>query len=173
MELISEYYRKQLEELHQNPQFGISSPMYADLINGIIKRFKPWEVLDYGAGKQCLKEHIEAEKYIAYDPAIPGICEIPKPADMVVCTDVLEHVELGHESGVLDDLQRVTKEVGFFAIHTGEAMHHLPDGRNAHLIQQPASWWMSKICRRFEPVAMEAGKHGFWVIVTPRDKHDH
>ncbi len=144
--------------------------MYAGFIRQVIQKFQPEGLLDYGAGKQALKEALGIkEGYFAYDPAIEEISQTPEPQDMVVCTDVLEHIELGMEEKVIQDLHRVTRKVGFFVIHTGAAMHHLPDGRNAHLIQQPPSWWLLKFLKHFEPIAMETDKYGFWILVKPKD----
>ena len=58
--------------------------------------------------------------------------------------------------------------VGFFTIHTGPAGKVLADGRNAHLIQQPSSWWLPKLCERFEIDHLQRTKGGFAVIVSPR-----
>lgn len=167
--MLSDEYRSQLEQLHtEKSDFGTTSGMYAPLIKGIIKKFRPHDMLDYGAGKQTLKTALGIEEgYHAYDPAIQEIADVPNPHDLVVCTDVLEHIEPLYLQRVLDDLQRVTQKVGFLAIHTGKALNHLPDGRNAHLIQEPARWWMHFILKRWEIEAMERGEHGFWVIVTP------
>lgn len=167
--MISDEYKAQLAQLHrEKPGFGTSSPAYKELLLCIIKKFKPHELLDYGAGKQALKDALGVvEGYFAYDPCIPEISAIPEPRDMVVCTDVLEHVEPYHLADVLEDLKRVTKKVGFFAIHTGPAINTLPDGRNAHIIQEPARWWLQHIIRKFNVEALEKGTYGFWVIVTP------
>ena len=169
--MISDDYRKQLETLHtEREDFGTTSPMYAGFIRTLIQKYEPEAILDYGAGKQALKAALGIkEGYYAYDPAIPEISEVPEARDMVVCTDVLEHVELGYVPKVIKDLARCTKKVGFFVIHTGKAMHHLPDGRNAHIVQEKASWWLNHLIKHFEIVALETDKHGFWVIVEPKD----
>ncbi len=166
---ISEEYKAQLAQLHdEKADFGTSSPMYKDLIHGIIKRFKPADLLDYGAGKQALKAALGiVEGYHAYDPCIEAISAKPEPRDLVVCTDVLEHVEPHHLVSVLADLERVTAKVGFFAIHTGAALNFLPDGRNAHIIQEPARWWLQHLIRRWHVEAFERGQYGCWAIVTP------
>jgi len=67
----------------------------------------------------------------------------------VTCIDVLEHIEPELLENVLDDLQRVVDKYGLFTIHTGPAQKILPDGRNAHLIQQPLAWWSEKLIKRF------------------------
>lgn len=85
---------------------------------------------------------------LSYDPAIEG-CEEKKPCDLVVCTDVLEHVEPEYLDNVLNDIHRLMQKVGYFTVHTEAAMKHLSDGRNAHLIQKPYSWWFDKLSERF------------------------
>lgn len=167
--MISEEYRQLLAQLHQErTDFGTSSPMYADMISGIIEKYQPEEMLDYGAGKQALKDALGIKDgYFAYDPSIPEIASDPSPADLVVCTDVLEHVEPIFLQHVLDDLKRLTKKVGFFAIHTGAALNILPDGRNAHIIQEPARWWVKHLIKRWNIEAFERDTFGCWAIVTP------
>ncbi len=49
-------------------------------------------------------------------------------------------------------------------------MKVLPDGRNAHLIQQPAEWWMPKILKRFELVTFNRIPMGFWVGVERKER---
>ena len=41
----------------------------------------------------------------------------------------------------------------------------LPDGRNAHLIQQPYTWWQPKIKQRFDMVREVAMDNGYIVFV--------
>lgn len=169
--MISDSYRAQLQQLHQeHDDFGTSAPMYAPLISGVIKRYQPEQLLDIGCGKATLKDALRIrDGYIGYDPAIPEYSAIPSPSDMTVCLDVLEHIEIEHLDNMLDFLRDMTKKVGFFAVHTGPAKHHLPDGRNAHLIQQKAEWWLPKLIERFSIAAFEKGSSGFWCIVEPLD----
>ena len=84
-------------------------------------------------------------KIAEYDPAIPGKNELPEPADLVVCTDVLEHIEPGLLPNVLEHLRSLTRKCFFFAIDCGPANKHFPDGRNVHLIQEPPLWWLNKL----------------------------
>jgi hypothetical protein len=62
----------------------------------------------------------------------------------------------------------ITRRHGFFTIATGPARKTLVDGRNAHLIQKPTSWWLPKLVEFFEidHLARNAN-HGFWVLVSP------
>jgi len=142
-------------------------PVVAELISktGIM------EILDYGAGKgrlgAALDELFDRPLTIHhYDPAVPEWSATPEPCDLVACIDVLEHIEPDLLDNVLDDLQRVTRRFGVFTVHTGAAIKTLADGRNAHLTQRPASWWLPKFFERFDLRTFSASNEdGFYVIV--------
>jgi hypothetical protein len=59
----------------------------------------------------------------------------------------------------------VTARAGIFSVHTGPAKRILPNGRNAHLIQQPAAWWLPKFFARFELMSFDRMPAGFWIVV--------
>lgn len=150
MTLITDEYRALNEKLHEsNPAFGVSGQNYVPYVMDLVKDLRTQDVLDYGCGKSTLANNIPF-KINQYDPCIPKYSAAPNPADIVVCTDVLEHIEPECLDDVLDDLKRVVKKVGFFSIANGPAKKTLADGRNAHLIQQPARWWLDKIFQRFD-----------------------
>ncbi len=171
--LISEDYRRLQEELHKNPNYGVASLEYAPLVAQIMDAMGTREVLDYGAGKgrlgEALGNHFQPGQgpltIHHYDPAIPQWSAAPQPCGFVSCIDVLEHIEPELLDNVLDDLQRVTLGVGLFTVHTEAAVKKLSDGRNAHLTQQPSSWWLPKFLSRFELVQFNRMPHGFWVSV--------
>ena len=81
---------------------------------------------------------------------------------------MLEHIEIDLLDNVLDELRSITPNLGFFSIHTGPAIKVLSDGRNAHLIQKPSSWWLPRLCQRFEIEGLSASAGGFCVLVTPK-----
>ena len=87
---------------------------------------------------------------------------------MLVCLDVLEHIEPELLDSVLDDMKSLMLEIGFFSVHTGPAKKFLSDGRNAHLIQEPPSWWLPKIESRFEVMMCKDVINGFVVMVKTR-----
>lgn len=171
--LISEDYRRMQQELHKNPNYGVASVEYAPLVAQAMDAVKAIELLDYGAGKGRLGQtlHQMAESPITvhhYDPAIPQWSAPAQPCGFVACIDVLEHIEPHLLNNVLDDLKRVTSGAGVFTVHTGPAAKVLSDGRNAHLIQQPPSWWLPKFLERFELVNFSRMPQGFWVFVEAR-----
>ena len=168
--LISEEYRKLQQQLHQNPKYGLASVQFAPMVAQVIEATGAHELLDYGAGKGrlgvALKDYIQRPLTIHhYDPAIPAWSAPPRPCGFVACIDVLEHIEPPLLDNVLDDLKRVTTDVGVFTVHTQPAVKFLPDGRNAHLIQQPPAWWLPKLLERFELANFNRVAMGFMVVV--------
>jgi hypothetical protein len=169
---ISDSYLMEQKQLHENPNYGVASLSFAPIVSQLIKQTGYQELSDYGAGKQNLHKALvdlghENLSYLPYDPAFPDYGP-PKPGQLVCCIDVLEHVEPEFLTEVLNDLKAITQKVGFFTVHTGPAVKTLSDGRNAHIIQQPSSWWLPKLCEHFEIQQLQSVKAGFWVIVKPR-----
>lgn len=167
---ISEDYRRMQEKLHENPNYGVASVQYAPIVAKIMQQLQISELLDYGAGKgrlgQTLRPMFSTPLAIHhYDPAVPDWSREPDPCGFVCCIDVLEHIEPDYLDNVLDHLQRLVKKRGFFTVHVGPAIKVLPDGRNAHLIQEPSSWWLPKLTARFELAVFQKMPQGFWVLV--------
>jgi hypothetical protein len=168
--LITEDYRKMQEELHRNPEYGVASVEYAPMVAEVMQQLGTRELLDYGAGKGrlgiTLNQMFEEPFLIHhYEPAMPQWAKPPQPCRFVACIDVLEHIEPALIDNVLDDLKRVTAGVGFFSVDTEPAKKVLADGRNAHLIQQPPSWWLPKFMERFELARFNRMPRGFCVVV--------
>lgn len=149
----------------------MASLSFAPFVRQLIANAKIASLSDYGAGKQNLSKALEAEgvrvDYHPYDPAFPQYGPA-RSADLVCCIDVLEHIEPEFLDNVLDELRNLAARLGFFSIHTGPAIRLLADGRNAHLIQKPWSWWLPKLCQRFEVEHLQKVQGGFFVIVSPR-----
>lgn len=165
--LITDYHRKINAALHLKIEkeehenlfecFGQSGQAYAGTVSTVVgmmlKKFgAPMTLLDYGCGKRTLEMFmppIQGLTVIPYDPCMAGLDARPEPADLVVCTDVLEHVEPECLDNVLDDLRRVTKKIAYIAVSTREAQKAYSDGRNCHLIVEDHDWWRPKIKKRF------------------------
>jgi len=148
--LISAAYAQLNAQLHKdNLAYGVGGGKHADTVIKLVAGLPhPASVLDYGCGKSMLAKALPFPIW-EYDPAIPGKDVSPRPADLVVCTDVLEHVERGTLKFVLGDLARCVKRIGYFVVNTGPARKTLPDGRNTHLIQKRQAWWTTKLEQHF------------------------
>jgi hypothetical protein len=174
--ITTEYLQIQ-KELHKNPTYGVASIDFAPIVADFIRHAKINSVSDYGAGKKNLLaglqlNNINAIEYYPYDPVFPEYGP-PKPAELVCCIDVLEHIEPALLENVLIDLANITLQFGFFSIHLGPADKTLSDGRNAHLIQKPSSWWLPMLCEHFEIFHLQSHQmmgDGLWVIVKPKVK---
>lgn len=147
--LISDSYRSMNAVLHKrHDTYGMSGRRWADRVMQLCEEFETRDVLDYGAGKGSLQAAIPWTIQ-EYDPAVRGKDALPTPADIVVCTDVLEHIEPECLDDVLDNIAGLTKKAAFLVIATRPAKKVLPDGRNAHLIIKPPPWWLVRLKKRF------------------------
>jgi hypothetical protein len=167
--LISQEYKDQVRQKHsEDKTWGTSAHRYGDLLSDIINKSGASEVLDYGCGKgemgRCIKPNHSVRVHL-YDPGIPELDNVPEPREMVVCSDVLEHIEPDCVDAVLDDLKRVTQSIAFLNICTFEVNQYLPDGRNAHITVEPLEWWLPKIMERFSLQSLSVHEMGFWVVV--------
>ena len=167
--LITEEYRQQNQKMHENPAYGTSAHIWASRINDICRALKTHDVLDYGCGKRHLEKGL-GWPIANYDPCIPGLDTPPEPHAVVACLDVLEHIEPKCLDAVLDDLKRVTGRCGFFLIANRPARKTLPDGRNAHLIQEDETFWLPRLISRwrinlFHEVGHDGRVTGYAAIV--------
>lgn len=168
--LISESYRQQQAALHAAGGYGTAALAFGAIVDSLIERLQPRSLLDYGCGSQrsllkavSLPSHV---LYEGYDPAVPEYADAPLPAELVVCIDVLEHIEPDLLENVLDHLASLCDPFGLFSIHTGPAIKTLPDGRNAHLTQQPQSWWLTQLRARFQVLEVHPVlRSGFYTLV--------
>lgn len=182
--LISDSYRQQQETLHSSGSYGTVSAFYAPLVAKLINHTEAAHILDYGCGSNLTLMKTLAEgrmvkhpfKYQAYDPCVPQYATPPVPAELVACIDVLEHIEPDNLDEVLDHLYSVTEAVGFFSVSCVPAKKVLPDGRNAHLIQEQPEFWLPRIMCRWELQTFQVtgeNDHGvtsFYVVVKARSR---
>lgn len=106
-------------------------------------------LLDYGCGQNTLRKWAAKQdppfRVMSYDPGLEGMAVMPKPVDMVVCTEVLEHVEPGKLTAVLSHINALALKGAYLTIACSEAGETLSDGRNAHLIIESPAWWLEKM----------------------------
>lgn len=154
--LITPAYLDLNRLLHDsNPGYGTSGAKWAPAVDRLARETESRTILDYGCGKGTLRQILELDdrapySVLEYDPAIPDKNRLPGRADLVVCGDVLEHIEPDCLEGVLEHLARLTWKAALLTIATVPAKKILADGRNAHLIVQPAEWWLPKILSRWQ-----------------------
>ena len=136
------------------PGYGTSGAKWAGLANDLAVKTESRTLLDYGCGRGTLKAELlklnPPYDIIEYDPAFPGKQNKPIRSDIVVCGDVMEHVEPEFINDVLSDIHNISRIGVLFVISTKPAVKHLPDGRNAHLIVERPGWWLEKLFPRWE-----------------------
>jgi 2-polyprenyl-3-methyl-5-hydroxy-6-metoxy-1,4-benzoquinol methylase len=156
--LISAEYLAQISELHANDdRWGTSGDIWATHVAHFAQVNGAKTILDYGCGKGGLVGRLRHilpfyERIVGYDPAIEEVAEMPVPVDVVVSTDVLEHIEPDLIDNVLDHIAELAVKGAFFVIATNAAKAVLPDGRNAHLIQEGEDFWLPKVQSRFKTI---------------------
>lgn len=173
--LITPEYQAQQRQLHsERADYGVASVQYAELVTKVIDQTHCRTILDYGAGKGRLAQSIRPRLPVEVTMYDPGIPELAEPAegtfDLVCSIDVLEHIEPDCLDAVLDDIRSHTGFYAFLTVHTGPAAKTLPDGRNAHLIQQPPGWWLRLFLDRWEPMTMQVTPGGFYFVGSHGDQ---
>lgn len=171
--LISESYRDLNRELHSYGKYGLSGYKWAKMVDKLARKHEARTVLDYGCGRGTLKVGLEEHaplpySILEYDPAIEGKEEKPARSDIVVCGDVLEHIEPDCLYPVLDDLASIARVAVFLVVATVPAMKTLADGRNTHLIVEPSDWWLKKIMYRWRLDTFKDMGKEFMAVGVPR-----
>lgn len=154
--MLTDTYRKQLEELHKDPdaRWGNDGKFHAQRVLRLCNEVHAASLLDFGCGRSSLTKTLKAAgtkmKLYDYDPGKPKKAVLPRgPFDVVVCTDVMEHVEPQFVDEVLQAIAARTLKRAFFVIDCIPAQKLLPDGRNAHLTVHAPIWWVSAVVHAF------------------------
>src|SRR3990167_9032059 len=153
-------YAELQRQLHAEGEYGVSGkhfiPSIFHIISQLAKRHGSVSVLDYGSARgdtmKAVRENMWLPPCVSdrmYDPFVDEFSAEPDPADVLICTDVLEHVEPECTQAVLDHIQSLTRRVAFFSISLRKANKFLSDGRNAHINLRETEYWLREIRKRF------------------------
>lgn len=125
------------ENLHkEHPEYGTGGTEILPALSCIIDYLSPKSILDYGCGKGGLVAALE-DRYpnidvYGYDPAVERFSSMPvEKADLVVCTDVLEHIPEEELPETIERIASISMNA-FFHLHHGKAIFYLESGENAH-----------------------------------------
>lgn len=168
--MITAAYREQNRLMHETDDtYGRMGKLYVDHVRHAAEKLAAGSILDYGCGKSTLRHGMpEWPDFREFDPAVPGKDAPPDPADLVVCTDVMEHIEPEFCDAVLDDIRRLSLRGAFFVIATKPAIKPLPDGTNPHKIIQDEGWWLPKLCARWRLEQFENNPKRFAAFMRNR-----
>ena len=164
MSLITPEYLELQTRFHEaRPDYGMSGHKHVEPILSLSQQLKSRDILDYGCGKASLQKGLPFPIQ-NYDPCMPEYERRPQPAVIVVCTDVLEHIEIDCLKDVLDDIRELTKQLLFMNVACRPAKKFLPDGRNAHLLQENPNWWLTWLLPRFHLHSFQVGNGDFTAL---------
>jgi hypothetical protein len=170
LQTITDEYLAQNRQLHEaNANYGMGGWRHAGKVADLREETESETILDYGCGKGQLKTGLGSPEWVReYDPAVPGKDAKPEMADIVACTDVLEHIEPDLLDNVLSDLVRVTAKAAYLVIATRESNKCLPDGTSPHKIVRDAEWWRQKLAEKFLILSFSSnGPDEITVVATP------
>jgi 2-polyprenyl-3-methyl-5-hydroxy-6-metoxy-1,4-benzoquinol methylase len=113
-----------LKELHDSPiGFGENGSQRHIKMLPLIKKYNIKTILDYGCGKGLFQKALEEAKkagevdidsVTGYDPGVDKYSKKPTGKfDMVVCTDVLEHIEPLYLQNVLHEIGQYTGKIAY------------------------------------------------------------
>jgi len=128
---------------------------YKHQIFNLIKENNIKSILDYGCGKAKFHSILFNNRKLPgspmdiniskYDPAVAQFSKKPTGTyDLVLCIDVMEHVQEDKVEEVLKDIFSYSNKV-FLTITCYAAMQTLPNGKNAHYTIKEPDWWKEKL----------------------------
>ena len=139
---------------NQSHWTGESLGEYKHQIWDIIHRKNIKTVLDYGCGKASFHKLLFNNprtpgapniQITGYDPAYPPFSNKPTGKfDLVLCIDVMEHIQEDQIDNVLKDIFTFSDRV-FITISCYEATQTLLNGKNAHYTIKEPDWWKEKL----------------------------
>ena len=97
-----------------------------------------------------MQELCNLDSFDLYDPAYPKYNKLSKKKyDIVVCTDVMEHIAEQDIDYVLKDILSHSKKAVFLNISCQPALKHFKEGKfkgqNVHISVFDGVWWSDKV----------------------------
>jgi len=146
---ILEHY-KHKHDTEESFSKGSSLFKHVPYLARIVKEYKVKSILDYGCGKatwwnwgywRAMFDNYQGSVTL-YDPAVSRYDKLPdKRFDLVICTDVLEHVHPDDTQLVVDRLVRYTRRHLFCCIALTPAKKTFSDGTNLHINLKTKEEW--------------------------------
>jgi len=140
---------------NQSNWIGEALAEYKHNVFNLIKENNVKTILDYGCGKAKFHPILFNNKkvpgspmdisIIPYDPAVPEFANKPtEQYDLVLCVDVMEHVQEDKVEEVFKDIFTYSNRV-FLTITCYPATQTLVNGKNAHYTIKEPDWWKEKL----------------------------
>ena len=141
--------------VNQDNWAGEALAEYKHQIFNLIKENNIKTILDYGCGKAKFHSILFNNRKVPgspmnvnitkYDPAVAQYANKPTGTyDLVLCIDVMEHVQEDKVDEVLKDIFTYSNKV-FLTITCYAAKQILTNGKNAHYTVKDPDWWKEKL----------------------------
>ena len=141
--------------VNQSNWIGEALAEYKHNVFNLIKENNVKNILDYGCGKAKFHSILFNNKKVPgspmgiditpYDPAVPEFANKPTGQyDLVLCVDVMEHVQEDKVEEVLKDIFTFSNRI-FLTITCYPATQVLLNGKNAHYTIKEPDWWKEKL----------------------------
>jgi hypothetical protein len=155
--LVSNEYRALIEERHSkwDGMWGGHIDSKIKFIYKYALEYDCKSILDYGAGSRHFIKGINTQypnhSFIIneYEPGRKELAKDPPVSDMIVCLDVMEHIEPEKLDKVLEHINNKVNKIMYFNICTIASYGTFPNGQNLHLIIENKDWWIEKLSKYF------------------------
>lgn len=136
---------------------GLSILQHADSIGKMVRLVRAKTLLDFGCGRADAYRSphkvwhqwgLDRANVTLYDPAFNRDDKLPpegKKFDVVVCSDVLEHVPEAEVDAFIERLAAYARHGLWASVCCRPAKKKFADGTNLHVCVKPYDWWHDKI----------------------------
>lgn len=157
---ITEGYRQENAKQHEMGNgYGCNGHQHLPEVLAVAHNYGCATILDYGCGQGTMERHarrVSPLEFRSYDPSVPQFAAEPAEADLVVCCDVMEHVEAHCLHPVIQHIGELANKAVYFQIACRPAKRILSDGRNAHLLIRKPPFWYETLRDYFDIVEFRA-----------------
>lgn len=184
----TEEYEQMQRVMHSQGMYGIAGTknraglnveLAGRLVLGIYQSLKrPITLLDYGAGNGDMVDAMNdifkictADGYDPFHDRWAGKEDVAVH-DIVLCTDVMEHVEEQCVENTIRWIANHSRYGAMFVICVEQAFKHLPNGQNAHVTIKNAYWWRQKLEERFKIGEFMDGGRAVVIMCQKRDAEE-
>jgi hypothetical protein len=141
-----EYYIQQHRQMHRvTKRFrGHSLVPHIAEIDRLMAEHGCDTLLDYGCGKAAYwPDHW---RVTGYDPAYEPYSQRPGGTyDMVICTDVMEHIPESATASTLREIFGYSRRWVYLSISTRTSDKQMPAGGSVHVNVKPRTWWQEQL----------------------------